>query len=143
MRNCRPGIAGCLLAVLIGTAFLAWAQTPYQPKYPGDPARSDSEFIAMAYMRTLLRAQHAYKAKNGKYANSLNELVHTGTFTRRMVNPQQGDYQVSFHPHKDGFNLLMTPQHQDADHRSFFAKEDGVIHAEESTTAGEDSPKVK
>jgi len=131
------------LAAVMSTAFLAVAQTTYQPKFPGDPARSDSEALALGYMRTVLRAQHAYKVKNGKFADSLSDLVHTGTFTRRMVNPDRGDYTVSFHPHKDGFDLLMTPKQLDPDHRSFYAKEDGVIHGEEEKTADENSPKVK
>ena len=36
------------------------AQTPetaYKPKFAGDPARSDSEAAALAYMRVVLRAQ--------------------------------------------------------------------------------------
>src|SRR5580692_5126387 len=106
------------LVGVIGTALFATAQTAYQPKFPGDPAHSDSEALALGYMRTVLRAEHAYKVKNGKYADSLSELVHTGTFTRRMVNPDRGDYTVSFHPHKDGFDLLMTPKQQDPEHRS-------------------------
>jgi hypothetical protein len=131
------------LVGVLGTALFATAQTAYQPKFPGDPAHSDSEALALGYMRTVLRAEHAYKVKNGKYADSLSELVHTGTFTRRMVNPDRGDYTVSFHPHKDGFDLLMTPKQQDADHRSFYAKEDGVIHGEEAKVADENSPRVK
>jgi hypothetical protein len=132
-----------VLTGVMGTALLAAGQTPYQPKFAGDPARSDSEAIALGYMRTVLRAQHTYKVKNGKYADSLASLVHTGTFTRRMVDPDRGDYTVSFHPHKDGFDLLLNPKHQDAEHRSFFSKEDGVIHGEEQGTANENSPRLK
>lgn len=131
------------IIAILATTLCAAAQTPYQPKFPGDPARSDSEAAALGYMRTLLRAQHTYKKKNGKYATSLPQLVHTGTFTKRMTNLDQGDYTVSFHSHKDGFDLLLTPKQQDAQHRSFFAKEDGVIHAEEATAANENSPKLK
>jgi len=127
----------------MGAALFAAAQTAYQPKFPGDPAHSDSEAIALGYMRTVLRAQHTYKVKNGKYADSLANLVHTGTFTRRMVNPDRGDYTVSFRPHKDGFDLLLNPKHQDAERRSFFAKEDGVIHGDEQKAADENSPRVK
>ncbi len=127
----------------MGAALFAAAQTAYQPKFPGDPAHSDSEAIALGYMRTVLRAQHTYKVKNGKYADSLANLVHTGTFTRRMVNPDRGDYTVSFRPHKDGFDLLLNPKHQDAERRSFFAQEDGVIHGDEQKAADENSPRVK
>lgn len=132
-----------VLTVILAATLYAAAQTPYQPKFPGDPAHSDSEAAALGYMRTTLRAQHTYKRKNGEYAKSLPELVHTGTFTKRMTNLEQGDYTVSFHSHKDGFDLLLTPKQQDPEHRSFFAKEDGVIHAEETAQANENSPKLK
>ena len=141
--DCYSWVARWALLSIVAAALFASAQTPYQPKFPGDPAHSDSEAIALGYMRTVLRAQHAYKVKNGKYAESLSDLVHTGTFTRRMVNPDRGDYTVGFHSRKDGFDLLMNPKQEDEQHRSFFAKEDGVIHGEESKTADENSPRVK
>src|ERR671926_1644493 len=53
-------------------------QPAYQPKFPGDPARSNSEANALGYMRTVLRAQRQYNKKNGHYAKSLSDLVHTG-----------------------------------------------------------------
>jgi hypothetical protein len=131
--------AGLLLAVL-GTT----AQTPYQPKFPGDPAHSESEAVALGYMRTVLRAQHTYEKKNGKFATTLADLVHTGSFTRRMTNPDRGDYTVTFLSHKDGFELTLTPKQQiGPDRRSFYAKEDGIIHGDETKTADADSPKVK
>jgi hypothetical protein len=142
----KPGYFGairCTCTLILAVTLCATAQTAYQPKFPGDPARSESEAGALGYMRTLLRAQHTYKNKHGHYASSLLDLVHTGTFTKRMTNLEQGDYSVSFHPHKDGFDLLLTPKQQDAEHRSFFSKEDGIIHAEEDKPATEDSPKVK
>lgn len=137
------GATRWMFTAILATTLCAAAQTAYQPKFPGDPARSESEAGALGYMRTLLRAQHTYKNKHGHYAASLMELVHTGTFTKRMTNLSQGDYTVSFHPHKDGFDLLLTPKQLDAEHRSFYAKEDGVIHAEEDKTATEDSPKLR
>ncbi len=140
--GCFEATRGVFTVILAATLWAA-AQTTYQPKFPGDPARSDSEAAALGYMRTTLRAQHTYKKKYGKYATSLVELVHTGTFTKRMTNLDQGDYTVSFHSHKDGFDLLLTPKQQDTQHRSFFAKEDGVIHAEEDKPATENSPKLK
>jgi hypothetical protein len=94
-------------------------------------------------MRTVLRAQKEYQKKNGKYAATLADLVHTGSFTRRMVNPERGDYTAGFRSHKDGFQLTMTPKQLDAQHRSFYAEEDGVIHADEEKAADADSPKVK
>jgi hypothetical protein len=122
------------------------AQTPasaYQPKFPGDPARSDSEAAALAYMRVVLRAQHHFQKQYGHFATSLAELVHTGTFTKRMVNPDRGDYTVHFKGKADSFMLSMTPQHQDAEHRSFYAEDDGKIHADEEKAANENSPVLK
>ena len=37
------------------------AQGAYQPKFPGDPARSESEAQALGYMRVVLRAERDYK----------------------------------------------------------------------------------
>jgi len=132
---------------IVAAAVFAGPQTTYQPKFPGDPAHSDSEANALGYMRTVLRAQHLYKKKNGHYAASLADLVHTGTFTRRMVSPERGDYTVGFKSHnekeKDEFELSMTPKQLDAEHRSFWAKEDGVIRGDDQKEADESSPKVK
>lgn len=122
------------------------AQTPtstYKPKFPGDPARSDSEAEALAYMRVVLRAQHRFQKQYDHFATSLNELVHSGSFTKRMVNSDRGDYTAGFKGKKDSFILTMTPQHLDAEHRSFYAEDDGKIHAEEDKPAGPDSPIVK
>src|ERR1700674_2476544 len=109
-------IAVLMVAVVLTSA----AQTAYQPKFKGDPARSDSEANALGYMRTVSRAQKQYYKKNDKYASSLMDLVHTGSFTRRMAETDRGDYQVSFHPRKDGYELTLTPRQVDAEHRSFY-----------------------
>ena len=126
---------------------LAQAQAPattYQPKFPGDPARSESEAQALAYMRTLLRAQHEYKKRHDKFAESLHALAGTGTFTRRMASTtERGDYTVGFRTHKDGFILTMTPKQMDAEHRSFYAEDDGVIHGDDQKAADASSPKVR
>jgi hypothetical protein len=126
-------------------ALIATAQTTYQPKFKGDPARSDSEADALGYLRTFLRAQRIYKKKNNHYATSLLELAHTGSFTRRMVSTDRGDYTVKFSPHKekDTFEVRMIPKQLDATHRSFFAKEDGVIRANDQGEADEQSPVLK
>jgi len=131
--------------ILILMSIIVAAQTAYQPKFSGDPARSDSEAAALGYMRTVLRAQKQYKKKNTKYATSLAELVHTGSFTKRMVNADRGDYTVGFRAHKDKdtFELAMTPRQLDAEHRSFYADEDGKIHVEEQGPANEKSPILK
>ena len=136
-------IIGRVTAVSLMACLVANAQTPYQPKFKGDPAKSESEAAALGYMRTVLRAQKQYKKKNDKFADSLADLVHTGSFTKRMVNPNRGDYSVGFKPNKDGFDLTMTPKQPDAEHRSFYAAEDGVIHGDDQGPANEKSPVVK
>ena len=130
-------------AIMLLISLAAAAQTPYQPKFKGDPAKSDSEAAALGYMRTVLRAQRIYYKKNNKYAGSLADLVHTGSFTKRMVNPDRGDYSVGFRPNKDGFELTLTPKQLDAEHRSFYADEDNQIHADDQAPATEKSPVVK
>src|SRR6202140_58848 len=121
----------------------------YQPKFPGDPARSESEAQALGYMRVVLRAENAYKKRHNKYADSLASLAGTGTFTKRMARTtERGDYTASFRPNHDrpdhdGFVLTMTPKQMDAEHRSFYAEEDGVIHGDDQKAADMDSPKVK
>jgi type II secretory pathway pseudopilin PulG len=133
------GIAVLLVAGMLSAA----AQTPYQPKFKGDPARSESEANALGYMRTVIRAQQQYNKKNDKYAATLADLVHTGSFTRRMTQTDRGDYTVSFHARKDGYELTMTPKQVDAEHRSFYANEDAAMHADEQKAADENSPVVK
>lgn len=136
-------ISAALCVVVI--AVIAAAQAPYQPKYKGDTARSDSEFLAIAYMKTFLRAQHLYKKKNDHFATSLMELTKTGSFTRRMANPDRGDYTVKFRAHKDKdtFEITMLPKQQDAQHRSFFSDQEGKIRADEQKEADESSPVLK
>lgn len=126
-------------------AVLASAQAIYQPKFKGDPARSDSEAAALGYMRTFLRAQKIYKKKNSHYATSLLELAHIGSFTRRMVSTDRGDYTVKFKSHKDKdtFEITMVPKQQDASHRSFFSDQEGKIRADELKEADESSPVLK
>jgi len=120
----------------------------YQPKFPGDPARSESEAQALGYMRVVLRAEHEYKKRHNKFADTLEALAGTGSFTKRMAHStERGDYTASFlahsGPHNDGFILTMTPKQMDSEHRSFYAEDDGVIHADDQKPADLDSPKVK
>src|SRR5690348_4838860 len=117
MTRILPAVAFVLLAAMLA------AQTPttssYQPKFKGDPARSDSEAAALGYLRTFLRAQKIYKKKNDHFATSLMELAKTGSFTRRMASStNRGDYTVKFTPHKekDTFEILMTPRQLDSTH---------------------------
>ena len=115
----------------------------YTPKFHGDPARSDSEAAALAYMRVVMRAQKGFNKQYGHYANSLAQLVHSGTFTQRMVNPDRGDYTVGYKGKKDSYILTMTPKLLDAQHRSFYAEEDGKIHADETKDADGDSAVIE
>jgi hypothetical protein len=121
----------------------------YQPKFAGDSARSESEALALGYMRVVLRAQREYKKRHDKYADSLAALAGTASFTKRMSQTtDRGDYTASFSPRKgkddkDGFVLTMTPNHMDTEHRSFYAEDDGAIHADDQKAADLDSPKVK
>jgi len=115
----------------------------YTPKYHGDPARSDSEFAALAYMRVVMRAEVGFNKHYGHYATTLAQLVHSGTFTQRMVNPDRGDYTAGYKAKKDGYILAMTPRNLDADHRSFYAEDDGKIHADETKPADRDSAVVE
>lgn len=142
------------LIVLFTLASSVFAQQPppmspdqnagsYTPKYRGDPARSDSEFAALAYMRAVMRAQMLFNKKNGHYATSLSQLVHTQNFTQRMVNPDRGDYTVGFKSKKENFILTMTPKNMDPQHRSFYAEDDGKIRADETKGADSDSQVIE
>jgi hypothetical protein len=144
----------CALILVVGAigAGLARGQdqtpaqdpAPYQAKFPGDPARSESEAQALAYMRTMLRAQREYKKRHNHYAESLAALAGTGSFTKRLAqSSERGDYTVGFRSQKDGFALTMTPKQLDQEHRSFYAEEDGVIHGDDQKAADLSSPKVK
>src|SRR6266576_4860308 len=110
-RFVSAAISVAVLAAIVS------AQAAYQPKFKGDPARSDSEAAALGYMRTFLRAQKIYKKKNGHYATTLMDLSKTGSFTRRMASStDRGDYTVKFRPHhkeKDTFEITIVPKQQD------------------------------
>ncbi|MGD0823243.1 MAG: hypothetical protein ABR908_01585 [Terriglobales bacterium] len=146
--------AGILALGMMGAVF-GWAQAPtqpspeYKPQFAGDPARSESEAQALGYMRVVLRAQNTYKKRHGKYADSLDALAGTASFTKRMAHTtDRGDYTASFRsrhegPDHEGFVLTLTPKHLDSEHRSFYAEEDGAIHADDQKPADLDSPKVR
>ena len=115
----------------------------YTLKYKGDPARSDSEFAALAYVRVVIRAEKQFNKQYGHYALTLNELVHSGNFTKRMVDPNRGDYTASYKGKKDSYTLTMTPKAPAADHRYFYTDDDAKIRGDESKPADADSPIVK
>jgi hypothetical protein len=142
-RYCVGILAVGMLGAVVGFA-QAPASTPYKPQFPGDPARTESEAQALGYMRVVLRAQREYKKRHDKFADSLQALAGTASFTKRMAQTtDRGDYTASFRPHHDGFVLTMTPKQMDSEHRSFYAEDDGVIHGDDQKAADADSPKVK
>jgi opacity protein-like surface antigen len=131
---------------LVLAASIVSAQAVYQPKFRGDPARSDSEAAALGYLRTFLRAQKIYKKKNDHYATTLSDLAKTGSFTKRMSSStDRGDYTVKFRPHKDKdtFEITMVPKQLDSTHRSFFSDDQGKIRADETKEADESSEVLK
>jgi hypothetical protein len=135
-------LASALLAALPAVA-IQTPSTSYQPKFSGDPARSASEAAALAYMRVVIRAQRQFNKQYNHFATSLAELVHSGSFTKRMVNPDRGDYTVGFEGKKDSFILTMMPKQLDSQHRSFYAEDDGKIRADEEKPADAKSPVLK
>ena len=151
----KRSLLGVVLAVILLAAGSLFSQETspstapatqgpaYQPKFHGDPARSDSEAAALAYMRVVLRAQRRFNKQYDHFATSLEELVHSGSFTKRMVNPDRGDYTANFKGKKDSFVLTMTPKNMDTQHRSFYAEDDGKIHGDDTKPADASSPIVK
>ena len=97
----------------------------------------------MAYMRVVIRAQRQFNKQYDHFATTLAELVHSGSFTKRMVNPDRGDYTVTFEGKKDSYSLSMMPKQLDATHRSFYAEDDGKIHGDEEKPADARSPVIK
>lgn len=134
-----------LSAAVLALSLLAAAQTAYTPQFKGDPAHSTAEAAALGYMRTVIYAQRVYHKKHAVYATSLAELVGSSSFTRRMINPERGDYTVHFTPANAGknFSLSMAPKQFDAAHRAFFADDTGTIRAENDKPASVSSPKLK
>jgi hypothetical protein len=127
-----------------GLAASAQTPTPYQPKFAGDPARSEAEAQALGYMRVVIRAQKTYKKRHAKFAASLLDLAGTESFTKRMArSTERGDYSIGFRSQKNGYILVATPKQLDAEHRSFYAEEDGAIHADEEKAADSNSPRIK
>lgn len=133
---------------LLFTAVM-FAQLPvqgeYQPKFPGDPAKSNEEAAALGYMRVVVNAEKLYSRKHGgEYPASLSSLVGHGSFTKRMVDPNRGDYKVRYHSTGKAYELWLTPTEQfSPTHRAFFVDEKGSIRADETKQAGPESPSVK
>jgi hypothetical protein len=136
-------LGACTLFAQDATPAPATQASAYTPKFHGDPAHSDSEAAALAYLRVVMRAEVGFNKHYGHYALSLAQLVHSGTFTQRMLNPDRGDYTVGYKGKKDNFILTMTPKTLDAQHRSFYAENDGKIHADDAKAADANSEVVE
>jgi hypothetical protein len=122
----------------------AAAQTTYQPKFRGDPAKSEAESQSLGYMRTVVRAEKIYYKRHNEFAASLATLAGTGSFTKRMAHTtQRGDYTIHYRGKKDGYMLTAIPQQFGPDHRAFYADEDGKIRVEEDKPAGGESPVLR
>ena len=139
MLNAVRHVAAAFLALSI----LAPAQTAYTPQFKGDPAHSTAEAAALAYMRTVIYAQRVYHKKHGSYATSLQSLVGSSSFTRRMTNPNRGDYTAHFTSTGKNFSLSMVPKQFDPAHRAFFADDTGAMRVENDQPATASSPKLK
>jgi hypothetical protein len=139
------------LAIMLAWAVFAAAQAapeqpsapPYQPKSAKDKAHSESEYTTLAYMRTAAVAEKLYYRKHNQYAATLATLVGTGSFTRRMANPDRGDYTVNLRAKTDGFALCLVPRQFDAEHRSFFIDETGQFRVDDAKRATESSPPLE
>ena len=123
----------CLAAPLLG-------QETYKPLFKGDPAHSRSEAAALGYMRTVIDAQRAYKKKHKNYATSMQQLVNNGSFTRRMLKTDRGDYTVAFRGGREHYSVQLTPKTFDATHRAFYAEDNGVIKVDTEKPASAESP---
>lgn len=118
--------------------------TTYQPRFPGDPARSESEFEAIAYMKTVLNAEREYEKKHHHYAPSLLALAGGArSFTKRMARTDRGDYTVHYRGGADKFSVELTPKQFDQRHRSFYVDNRGIFRAEEDHPANAESPLLK
>ncbi len=141
----RNAILVILAVVLAGLVLMAQQSAPtsstYQPKFTGDKAHSNAEAGALGYMRTVVAAQKVYKKKHNSYAKSLNDLVGSQSFTKRMTATDRGEYTVSFKPKTtDGYSLALTPKQFDADHRAFYVDESGTFRGEVDKPATASSP---
>jgi hypothetical protein len=97
---------------------------------------------ARGYLRTLWVAQREYKKKNGQYATSLAALVGKASFTRRMAQPDRGEYKVRFHSDGMAYSAELLPKAFDPQHPAFYMDDSGVVRSEEGKPATGSSPEV-
>lgn len=132
-----------VMVILLGILLLAEAGFSQAGSQAASLAHSKDEAVSLGYMRTAIYAQKDYKKKHGQYATSLADLVHSGSFTKRMTTTDRGPYTVSFHGKAESYSLALTPKQFDAEHRAFFADETGKIRVEENQPATAESPILK
>ncbi len=131
-----------MVVALVGVAFAAAPARQAQETAAGEQ-RSSAEKGALGYMRTVINAERMYRKKHAKYAASLAGLVGSGSFTRRLVKTDRGEYSVHFSGKADGYTVGMVPKTFDAEHRAFWANENGIVHYETEKAAGAQSPVLK
>lgn len=119
--------------------------TDYKPKFAGDPARSEAEALALGYMRTVVEAQRQFRKKKTKYAPSLVALVGSGSFTKRMLRTDRGEYTATFIGNSKGlkYGLQLIPKQFNPNQRSFFVNESGIIRADDDEPATLESAVLK
>lgn len=147
----RSGVVLLLLATAVASAGAQTDSMPlsYTPRFPGDPARSQAEAMALGYMRTVVDAQRQYRKKQTKYATSLSALVGSGSFTKRMLRTDRGEYTATFQSTGKGqskgqkYSLQLIPKLFDSTHRAFFVNETGIIRVQEEQPASAESPVLK
>ena len=129
--------------VLLAIAVVSMAVVAQTGAPVAAPARSQDESVSLGYMHTVVNAQKNYKKKYGQYATSLEALVHSGSFTRRMANTDRGAYTVQFHGKPEAYWLTLIPKQFDTDHRAFYVDETGKIRVGEDQPASAESPVLK
>ncbi len=140
MRKVLGWVASVALLAVLAAGQLP--EPPYKAQFPGDPAHSQAEAAALGYMRTAVMAQRLYFKKHGQYATTLGQLVGHGSFTKRMANPDRGDYHVTFHGTAEHYSLQLTPRQFAPDHRAFYVDQTGIYHVEDDKAASAGSPKL-
>lgn len=132
-----------ILLVLLGITVVSRVVVAQTGSPAATPARSQDESVTLGYMHTVVNAQKNYKKKYGQYATSLVALVHSGSFTRRMANPDRGAYTVQFRGKPEAYSLVLVPKQFDPDHRAFYVDETGKIRVGEDQPASAESPLLK
>ena len=144
MKTILRSLSVTILITAAAGLVLAQIGSEYKPKFPGDPARSETEAAAMGYMRVVVNAQKNYSHKhNGQYATSLAALVGQGSFTRRLERTDRGDYTVRFHSTGKAYSVALLPRQFDAAHRAFYLDESGEFRVEDTQPASKTSPELK